>query len=363
MVVGAGCNAVLENLCICLANPGEGVLIPTPYYAAFEFDLVARAGLDIIPVPTLGHHPEVTIENDAAVPPEAYYPNRSSLDAAVAVARESGTEPKILLLSHPNNPLGVCYPPSVIKECIDWGRENEIHVVSDEIYAGSVYRESATSTEDPTFESALSIASRDTSGEGLGIGPYVHFVYALSKDFCLSGLRVGAAYSENQDIRMPMQKLNDLCQISSQTQLLVERMLTAPSTADGGGYWSTDEFLPEARRRMRDRNGRLETCLDEMGIPHLTADAGMFVWMDMREFLPPMGDDGAAVESQESIDTRERTLYLEMLQEHGLLFTPGRSMKNELPGFFRCVFTAASDDEFDLALERIVKFVEEKRGL
>jgi hypothetical protein len=44
IVIGAGCNAVLENLCISLAEPGEGVLIPTPYYAAFEFDLVARAG-------------------------------------------------------------------------------------------------------------------------------------------------------------------------------------------------------------------------------------------------------------------------------------------------------------------------------
>lgn len=31
IVVGAGCNAVLENLCISLAEPGEGVLIPTPY--------------------------------------------------------------------------------------------------------------------------------------------------------------------------------------------------------------------------------------------------------------------------------------------------------------------------------------------
>jgi aspartate/methionine/tyrosine aminotransferase len=44
IVVGAGCNAVLENLCLCLAEQGEGVMIPTPYYAAFEFDLVARAG-------------------------------------------------------------------------------------------------------------------------------------------------------------------------------------------------------------------------------------------------------------------------------------------------------------------------------
>ena len=39
MVVGAGCNAVLENLCVSLAEPGEGVMIPLPYYAAFEFDL------------------------------------------------------------------------------------------------------------------------------------------------------------------------------------------------------------------------------------------------------------------------------------------------------------------------------------
>eukprot|EP00816_Leptocylindrus_hargravesii_P004077 CAMPEP_0196803472 /NCGR_PEP_ID=MMETSP1362-20130617/2893_1 /TAXON_ID=163516 /ORGANISM="Leptocylindrus danicus, Strain CCMP1856" /LENGTH=252 /DNA_ID=CAMNT_0042175099 /DNA_START=207 /DNA_END=965 /DNA_ORIENTATION=- len=50
MIVGAGCNAVLENLAICLAEVGDAVIIPTPYYAAFEFDLVARAGLRIQPV-------------------------------------------------------------------------------------------------------------------------------------------------------------------------------------------------------------------------------------------------------------------------------------------------------------------------
>lgn len=45
LIVGAGCNAVLENLCFCLTQPGDAVMIPTPYYAAFEFDLVARAGV------------------------------------------------------------------------------------------------------------------------------------------------------------------------------------------------------------------------------------------------------------------------------------------------------------------------------
>jgi hypothetical protein len=36
-------------------------------------------------------------------------------------------------------------------------------------------------------------------------------------------------------------------------------------------------------------------------------------------------------------------------------------MKNELPGFFRCVFTAASDEEFTVGMERVRKYVNDKR--
>ncbi len=50
------------------------------------------------------------------------------------------------------------------------------------------------------------------------------------------------------------------------------------------------------------------------------------------------------------------------MKEFGLLFTPGRSMRNELPGFFRCVFTAASDEEFNLGLKRIKDYVAAKRA-
>ena len=44
LVLGAGCNVILENLYFCLIEPGDAVLIPTPYYTAFEFEYVARAG-------------------------------------------------------------------------------------------------------------------------------------------------------------------------------------------------------------------------------------------------------------------------------------------------------------------------------
>lgn len=348
IVLGAGCNAVLENLCITLAEPGEGVLIPTPYYAAFEFDLGSRAGLAVIPVTTMDYN-QFEPTNLNSIPEEAYYPNRESLDAAVLAAEANGVTPRILLISHPMNPLGICYPPQVIQEIVEWCRERKIHLVSDEIYAGSVYR-----PEQANFVSTLQIASNTIPAEDepgfLGLGPYIHLVYAFSKDFALSGLRVGALYSENTAIRLALQKLNDLCSISSQTQLLVERMLSTASD-DPKISW-TRRFLARNRERLRVRGDCWEQCLKELSIPHLHSTAGLFIWMDMSEFLPIAGSD----------DERERALYLELLTDYGLLFTPGRSMKNERPGFFRCVFTAATDNEFELGMQRLRHYVQTKRS-
>jgi len=404
VVLGAGCNAVLENLCMCLADPGDAILVPTPYYAAFEFDLVSRAGCKIVSVNTFDHHEgeeAPSSSSHAPIAPHFYYPNESSLDAAYDRAvLETGRAPRVLLLSHPNNPLGICYPPQVMEECIAWCRERRVHLVSDEIYAGSVYREerSSSSAGEPTFVSAMALGANceddndadddnnaNVSSPGLGLGPYVHLVYALSKDFALSGLRVGAAYTENPEIKLPFQKLNDLCQISSQTQLLLERMLRADAvvaTADDDDGKQSEEdasqekfvdvYLKANRANVRARCDRLQSHLDELRIPHLRADSGLFVWMDLREFLPPLivpsDDDDVttteeeATESIESKERRERRLYLSLMKDYGLLFTPGMSMRNERAGFFRFVFTAAGGEEFELGLARLTEFVKAMRG-
>ena len=384
IILGAGCNAVLENLCMCLANPGDAALIPTPYYASFEFDLSARAGCHIVPVNTFQHHPGGRTDPSSyinePIASEFYYPNISSLDAAYHRAiSETGRPPRILLLSHPNNPLGICYPPNVVQECITWCREKEVHLISDEIYAGSVYRKVRTTGEEkgqPTFVSAMALGSSSVSNDashnndGLGLGPYIHLVYALSKDFALSGLRVGVTYTENEEILLPLQKLNDMCQISSQTQLLVERMMCADAITEGGdardGTDNSQKFFDVYMKvnndHIRARCDKLHSFLSDVGIPSLPADSGLFVWMDLREFLPPLVNGVTeATESIESKEVRERQLYLTLMKKYGLLFTPGMSMRSERAGFFRFVFTAASEEEFDLGLVRLRNAVEEMR--
>jgi 1-aminocyclopropane-1-carboxylate synthase len=345
IIVGAGCNAVLENLCFALAEPGDTCLIPTPYYAAFEFDLVARAGLNIVPVTTM-EYSGVDTSTASTVPVEAYYPTPAALDAA---CERATTKPRILLLSHPHNPLGIAYPPRVVQDCIDWCRTNKVHLISDEIYAGSVYRPTQAN-----FVSALQLAASapesNDENAGLGLGPYIHWVYALSKDYCLSGLRVGVAYSENRDIRLPLQKLNDMCQVSSHTQMIIQQMMTANDAVSPNQKWTT-AFRQEHQKRLRTRGDSLHELLEELEIPFLPAVSGLFCWLDLSEFLPTDSNDA----------TRERALYLTMVQDFGLLFTPGLSMRHERPGFFRLVFSAANDDEYALALVRFRKFVMHQR--
>jgi aspartate/methionine/tyrosine aminotransferase len=252
----------------------------------------------------------------------------------------AGHAPRILLISHPQNPLGICYPSSIVQECIDWCRSNKVHLVSDEIYAGSIYRPSQAG-----FQSALQLAADDNSD---GLGPFIHWVYALSKDFCLSGLRVGAVYTENEVIHLPLQKLNDLCQIASTTQAWTASTLTRKNS--GGRFW-VESFRDENHNRLNARSKALMSCLRECDIPFLEPSAGLFLWMDLSKYLP-----------NESIEG-ERQLYMELVNNFGLLLTPGWSMRNEKPGFFRCVFTAASEEEFTLSLDRFRAFAASRQRL
>ena len=43
-------NSILNNLFFALGNTGDAVLVPAPYYAAFDNDLRAFAGCQTIPV-------------------------------------------------------------------------------------------------------------------------------------------------------------------------------------------------------------------------------------------------------------------------------------------------------------------------
>jgi len=122
----------------------------------------------------------------------------------------------------------------------------------------------------------------------------------------------------------------------------MQRQLGSDSTS-----W-VSAFRQENHRRLDRRCQKLTDVLTECGIPFLPPTAGLFVWIDLSKYLPKDAGLSAA--------DSERQLYLRLVHDFGLLLTPGLSMRNEEPGFFRFVFTAATDDEFALSLDRLRKF-------
>ena len=115
---------------------------------------------------------------------------------------------------------------------------------------------------------------------------------------------------------------------------------------ESGELW-VDAFRRENHSRLEARCSQLTAVFDECQIPYLPPTCGLFIWLDLSQYLDL---------SLPTPEEQERDLYLKLVGEFGLLLTPGLSMKNEEPGFFRCVFTAATDEEFALSLDRFRKF-------
>lgn len=89
-----------------------GVLIPAPYYPAFDNDLAVRNSVRPLPV---------------HLSPDT--PLAAQLDAAADAAAARGHPVKALLVSNPSNPLGTVLAEGEVREMLAWCLRRRIHFV------------------------------------------------------------------------------------------------------------------------------------------------------------------------------------------------------------------------------------------
>jgi 1-aminocyclopropane-1-carboxylate synthase len=46
---------------------------------------------------------------------------------------------KFVLITNPNNPLGVIYGPDIVRDVVKWARKRSLHTIMDELYALSTH--------------------------------------------------------------------------------------------------------------------------------------------------------------------------------------------------------------------------------
>jgi len=117
LVTNGGKQAVYEAFATLL-DPGDEVLLPTPYWTTYPEAIRLGGGVPV----------EVFAGEDAG-----YLVTVEQLEAA----RTDRT--KVLLFCSPSNPTGAVYPPEAVRAIGRWAYDNGIWVATDEIYEHLVY--------------------------------------------------------------------------------------------------------------------------------------------------------------------------------------------------------------------------------
>ncbi|TIA77829.1 hypothetical protein E3P98_04075 [Wallemia ichthyophaga] len=323
IVAGVGMSAVNGQLSWYLCEPGEGILIGAPYYNGFDIELRAQSQVEPIEV----HFPEDVHPLSLAGVDE--------YERALLNARARGITSRAILIASPQNPLGWIITRDVL---IAYGRLAErynLHLISDEIYALSVF----SSDDVPNPPPFVSSASIDWSAEGVDPAR-VHVLVGASKDFASNGLRIGALISQyNADLVGGVTSSSVLMKLSSASEVLWLSLLSDKTFLN----W----YINENQRRLAGSYAKVTKWCRHMGIPYEKACAGFFFLIDLREFLPSRNDKGELLSS----DMDKLGELNKRLIGNKVLFNPGTSYHHRTVGVFRITHSLYPHTQ-DLALER-----------
>jgi aspartate aminotransferase len=118
VIVTNGGKQSLYNAILSLIEEGDEVIIPAPYWLSYP-EMVTLAGGTSVIVNT-------SLENQYKITPE-------ELQAAIT------PKTKLFVLNSPSNPTGIVYTPEEIQALAQVVVENDILVISDEIYEKILY--------------------------------------------------------------------------------------------------------------------------------------------------------------------------------------------------------------------------------
>lgn len=283
-----------------LINPGDEVILPAPYWVTYIEAVKMFGG---VPVVIEGKE-----ENGFKI-------TASELQAAIT------DKTKLLLLNNPSNPTGCVYTKDELIALKDVIVENDIYVMSDEIYHTLVYGTEFTSLA--------------TLGEDIKERTII--VDGVSKAYAMTGWRVGYTAS-NPQIAKAMS--NYLSHSTGAPGTMCQSAATEAISADQSEVYKMREAFDERRKYFVERVNNIEgvSCKEPKG--------AFYVFMNIKEQL------GRTIQG-EKIETSADFAKAFLAKSH-VAVVPGSAFGAE--GYIRWSY-ATDIDTIREGLDRLEAFI------
>lgn len=258
IVVGTGAKQAIANAVMCLVDPGDEVIVPTPYWVSYSEVIKLAEGHSVFI--------KGTVEQDFKI-------TAAQLEAAIT------PKTKLFMFSSPCNPTGSVYSKEELRKLAEvFERYPNIYILSDEIYEHINF-----------VEKHESIAQFDS------IKDRVVIINGFSKAYAMTGWRIGYL-AANKEIAQACDKLQG--QITSGTCSITQRAALA---AYEGGL----ESVMEMRDAFRKRRDIVYDLIKEIpGLKTNLPQGAFYFFPDISYYL------GKSFEGKLISDASELSLYL-----------------------------------------------------
>ena len=303
IIVSNGAKHSLFNTFQAILNPGDEVIIPVPYWLTYPETVKMGGGKPVF------------IETKEE---EGFKINIERLQEMV------NEKTKGLILNSPSNPTGSIYNKEELEAIAKVAVDNEIIVVSDEIYEKIVY----------DGNEHISIASLNEDIKDLTI-----VINGVSKAYAMTGWRIGYAAG-------PQEIIEIMSNIQSHA---TSNPNSIAQYASNAGLRGNHSFMEERRNKFSERRDYMYDKINAIvGLSCLKPGGAFYIMMNIEDII---GKNIAGEKIQDSFSFAEQ-----LLEEKKVAVIPGVAFGAD--NFIRLSYANSLENIKD-GLQRIEEFVDE----